>query len=102
MNDEMKNSTALTPVGDGFDNYSDRVEGDDGPEQQGLIRGTRLKFTNTAEWETPDDEVISPSTKMIVTDVARAVLKWGRVRRRSLQSKPLSFRPARRSLTWSD
>ena len=35
--EETKNSTSLTTIGDGFDNYTDRVEGDDGPQQHGLI-----------------------------------------------------------------
>jgi hypothetical protein len=73
---ELKNSTALATTGDGFDGYSDRVEGDESPQPQGLIRGSLLKFSNTAEWETRDD-VLGPDTKMIVTDIIRAVLKWG-------------------------
>jgi hypothetical protein len=75
--DEMKTSTALTPVGDGFDGYSDRVEGDEGAQHQGLIRGSLLKFSNTAEWERRDGETIESNVKLIVTDVIRAVVRWG-------------------------
>jgi hypothetical protein len=78
-NDELKNSTSLTTTGDGFDGYSDRVEGnDDSPQQQGLIRGSRVAFTNTAEWEiATDGEVIEPDVKLIVVDIIRTVVKWG-------------------------
>jgi hypothetical protein len=72
---ELKTSTALATTGDGFDGYSDRVEGDERPQQQGIIHGSRVKFNNTAEWETRDD-VLDPNTKMIVTEIIRAVVKW--------------------------
>jgi hypothetical protein len=81
MNDQThdpKNPTALTPIGDGFAGYSDRVEGDEGPPSHGLFRGARLKFTNTAEWEAADGDVIDPTTKLIVTDVIRTVVKWSK------------------------
>jgi hypothetical protein len=73
---ELKNSTALATVGDGFDGYVDRVEGDDSPAQEGIIRGAMLKFSATAEWERRDGETIGPGVKLIVTDIVRAVLKW--------------------------
>jgi hypothetical protein len=80
MNDDQthdpKNPTALTPIGDGFDNYSDRIEGDEGAQPQGIIRGAMLKFSATAEWERRDGEIIEPGVKLIVTDIVRAVLKW--------------------------
>jgi hypothetical protein len=76
---ELKNTTALpATVGDGFDHYTDHVQGDEGrPQQQGLIRGLLVTFGNTAEWETKDSEVIGPGVKLIVTDIIRAVVKWG-------------------------
>ena len=74
---ELKNSTALATIGDGFEGYSDRVEGDDSPQQQGLIRGSLVKFGNSAEWETRDGEVVDHDVKLIVTDIIRAVVKWG-------------------------
>jgi hypothetical protein len=47
-NTELKTSTSLTTVGDGFDHYNDRVEGDEGPQQQdGVIRGSMVKFSAT-------------------------------------------------------
>jgi hypothetical protein len=75
--DELKNTTAIATVGDGFEGYSDRIEGDDNPQPRGIIRGSRLKFSNTAEYELPDGEVIGYGTKLIVTDIIRAVAKWG-------------------------
>jgi hypothetical protein len=76
-NDELKNTTSLTTTGDGFDNYTDQVEGDENPQQQGLIRGTRLKFGNSFEWETADDETIGGDVKLIVTDIIRTAVRWG-------------------------
>jgi hypothetical protein len=82
MNDQTKdpnNSTALTPIGDGFNGYSDRVEGDEGtPASHGLFRGARVKFSNTAEWETADGDVIAGDLRLIITDVIRTVVKWGK------------------------
>jgi hypothetical protein len=74
---DLKTTTAPATAGDGFDNYTDHVEGDDSPQQQGILRGTHLKFDATAQWERRDGEVIGPEVKLIVTDIARAVLKWG-------------------------
>jgi hypothetical protein len=54
---DLKASTTLATTGDGFEGYSDHVEGEDSPQQDGLIRGSRLKFGNTAEWETRDGGV---------------------------------------------
>jgi hypothetical protein len=83
MNDQAnnpKNSTTLTPVGDGIDTYNSRVEGDEGPPSRGLIRGDRVKFTNAAEWENAaSGDVLPGDLKLIVTDVARAMAKWGKV-----------------------
>jgi hypothetical protein len=74
---KLKSSTALTTTGDGFDTYTDRVEGDEGSQpQQGMIRGTHLTFGATAEWERRDGEIIESDVKMIATDIVRAVLKW--------------------------
>jgi hypothetical protein len=73
----IENTTALTPVGDGFEGFTDRIEGDDRPQPRGIIRGSRLKFSNTAEYELPDGEVIGHDTKLIVTDIIRALAKWG-------------------------
>ena len=40
-NDELKNSTSLTTTGDGFDNYTDQVEGEGKSEQQVALRITQ-------------------------------------------------------------
>jgi hypothetical protein len=77
MPEELKNSTALAPIGDGLDGYNDSVEGAERSAGQGLIRGTLLKFGNTAEWETKDGEVLDHDTNLIAIDIIRAVVKWG-------------------------
>ncbi len=90
-NTELKNTTALTTTGDGFDGYSDHVEGDDNPQPRGLIRGSRVKFSNTAEYELPDGEVIDHGTKLIVTDIIRAVAKWGTGKNEPPQTTVIPF-----------
>jgi hypothetical protein len=76
--DESKNSTALTPIGDGFDGYSDDVAGSDNSsqQQQGIIRGMHVTFGSTAEYERRDGEVIGGDVKLIVTNIIRAILRW--------------------------
>jgi hypothetical protein len=76
--DELKNSTALTPIGDGFDGYSDDGAGSDNSQQQqqGIIRGMHVTFGATAEYERRDGETIGSDVKLIVTGIVRAVLKW--------------------------
>jgi hypothetical protein len=76
--DELKNSTALTTIGDGFGGYSDDVAGSDSSQQQqqGIIRGIHVTFGSTAEYERRDGETIGSDVKLIVTGIVRAVLKW--------------------------
>jgi hypothetical protein len=70
--------TATPPPFDGLDGYTDKVEGTENRKNSGLLRGTVLKFGNTAEWEIKDDgEVLGPEIRLILTDVARVVTKWG-------------------------
>jgi hypothetical protein len=75
--EELKNSPSLTTTSDGFEGYSDHIEGNESPQQRGLIRGTRLTFNNVGEWETPDGETVGGDVKLIATNIIRAVVKWG-------------------------
>jgi hypothetical protein len=44
------------PAADGFTGWEDSVEGVERPEGAGLIQGTFLKFSNTAQWVTRDED----------------------------------------------
>lgn len=72
-------ATTLAPT-DSLDGYSDAVKGAE-TRKQGLLRGTALKFGQTAEWEDKDGEVIDPQTRLILIDIARVVTKWGKDKR---------------------
>ena len=65
-----------TAVVDNFEGWNDGVEGADRPEGAGLIQGTLVKFTNTAQWVTRDDDEISPDLELICVDLQRVVQKW--------------------------
>ncbi len=41
-----------------------------------VIKGTRIKFTNSAEWITADGEVIPPDRELIVVSYIRVCQKW--------------------------
>jgi hypothetical protein len=73
MSNQLTNTTAFVPA-DGLDGYTDEVSGAE-TRKQGLIRGTVLRFGNTAEWEA-DGEIIAAETRLILIDVARVVTKW--------------------------
>jgi hypothetical protein len=78
MGEERKESmnnenlpTSYSPVNnndDGFDDYDDGFNS--------IIRGTRLKFTNTSEWLTKDGEAIPPDRELLVIKTIRVVQKW--------------------------
>jgi hypothetical protein len=41
-----------------------------------IIQGTKLKFSNNAEWLTRDGEPISPDREFVVVEIKRVVQKW--------------------------
>jgi hypothetical protein len=74
----LSNSTPLTPVIDGFDGYNDRVVGAEN-RKSGLLRGSRIQFTNTGEWLDRDtEETIGSDARYIITDLARVCVRWGK------------------------
>ena len=56
--------------GDGF------CEPDDDDGLHSIIRGTKLKFTNTAQWISAHGDVIEPSREFLAVEVRRVVQKW--------------------------
>jgi hypothetical protein len=76
MSNELANTTASVPA-DGLDGYTDEVSGAE-TRKQGLIRGTLLRFSNTAEWETKDGEVLDQGTRLVLIEVIRTVVRWGK------------------------
>src|SRR6516165_1994011 len=74
MSDIVKKDLTIV---DGFAGWEDRFEGDDRPEGVGVIQGTKLKFTNEAEWLQRDDEAMPPDLELVAVDVGRYVQKWG-------------------------
>jgi hypothetical protein len=78
--DEMKSeklpTTAETPRLDGFEGFSDEVEGGDERQTTGrVIQGQLLRFTNEAKWVVAD-EVLPPDLELIAIGVGRVVQKW--------------------------
>lgn len=60
---------APTKISDGFDGV------DDGGARS-IIRGVKLKFTNSAEWVDEAGEVIVPEREFLVVELAKVVQKW--------------------------
>src|SRR5262245_27931292 len=67
-NEIAKSETQL----DGFEGYSERVEGSDA-QPQGLVGLKKLKFLNGA-WTDPDENEFK--RLLVANDIRRRVLKW--------------------------
>jgi hypothetical protein len=76
--DEVTKLPTTTVHLDGFEGYSDEVEGDDEQERSSnrVIVGELVKFTNDATWITGAGEKPPPDLELIVTDIGRIVQKW--------------------------
>src|SRR5260370_40563719 len=75
--DEVKLPTAAdAPRLDGFEGYSDEVEGGEEQTSGRVIQGELVKFTNEATWVTRDGEELPPDLELIVIDIGRIVQKW--------------------------
>jgi hypothetical protein len=70
-------TSASSSVGDdGFAGWDDRVEGDDQPENVGIIQGTFLKFSNEGQWIDRDGNEIPDNLELCAAEVLRLVQKW--------------------------
>jgi len=61
---------------DNFSGWEDGVEGDDRPENAGIIQGSLVKFSNEAMWVTRDGDELSADLELVAVDVGRVVQKW--------------------------
>jgi hypothetical protein len=61
---------------DNFEGWNDGVEGVERPQSAGLIQGTLLKFSNTGQWVTRDEDEIASDLELIAVDLQRVVQKW--------------------------
>ncbi len=66
----MSNAVAKPQLGDGFDTFTDEMEGGDR-----VIVGSLIKFTNEATWITNDEE-LPGDLDLVAVNVARVVTKW--------------------------
>jgi hypothetical protein len=69
------NEVAKPQFVDGFEQFTDAVEGDDSPAER-LIVGPLVKFTNDSAWVTNGDEELPRDLELVVINVARVVQKW--------------------------
>jgi hypothetical protein len=58
---------------DGFDGYEDSVEGAE--QQNRIIQGSLMKFTNEATWVSGDEE-LPVDLELVAVNVSRIVQKW--------------------------
>jgi hypothetical protein len=74
VNDLVKKDPA--GVVDNFAGWDDGVEGDDRPENSGLIQGTLIKFTAEGLWVDREGNEIPAELELVAADVIRLVQKW--------------------------
>jgi hypothetical protein len=67
-----KDSTSI----DNFAGWEDGVEGDDQPQNAGIIQGSLVKFSNEAMWVTRDGDELPADLELVAIDVARIVQRW--------------------------
>ena len=84
MSEEVKTSKELTEsteqevMLDGFDTYTDEVEGDDRSLDSRLLQGTQVKFTNEYTWVTKAGDEMLSNEDFIASDVVRVEAKWSK------------------------
>jgi hypothetical protein len=72
----MGNEVAKPQFVDGFEQFTDEVEGNDSTSDR-LIVGPIIKFTNDSTWVTNGgDEELPNDLELVVVNVARVVQKW--------------------------
>src|SRR5262249_7642440 len=65
---------------DGFDTYTDEIEGEQEEDQIAsgrVIQGEPIKFTNEAIWVGVDKQPLPPNLLLLVINILRVVQKWG-------------------------
>jgi hypothetical protein len=61
---------------DGFAGYEDGIEGDVSMPASSLMKGMRIKFTNTAAWIDTNDNELPTNLETVVIDIIRAIVKF--------------------------
>jgi hypothetical protein len=61
---------------DNFAGWEDGVEGDDRPQNAGIIQGILIKFTNEGTWVTRDGDELPADLELVAVNVNRVVQKW--------------------------
>src|SRR5262245_54650790 len=63
---------------DGFDTYTDEVEGAADVRLPGscVIKGERINFTNEGNWADMSGQELPDGLELIVVDIGRIVQKW--------------------------
>lgn len=73
----MSNLVKHTPEPlDSFADFDTSTEGEDNDRFVGALKGTRLKFTNAAEWQTAHGANFS-GRELLAIDTRRTEVKWG-------------------------
>ena len=75
---ELTESTEQEVMLDGFDTYTDEVEGDDRSLDSRLLQGTQVKFTNEYTWVTKAGDEMLSNEDFIASDVVRVEAKWSK------------------------
>jgi hypothetical protein len=61
---------------DGFEAFEAGMEGDDRPQNAGVIQGAAIKFTNEAVWVDRAGEAMPADLELVAVDIGRVVQKW--------------------------
>ena len=77
MSNDIVKKDPANLVDDGFAGWEDGVEGDDCPQSSGIIKGTKIKFSNNAIWLRRDDTEL-PDIELIPVFILRVVQTWGK------------------------
>lgn len=73
MNEVMKHEPR--PL-DSFESFDTSTEGDSNERFAGALKGTMVKFTNAAQWETANGTAVS-DRELIAVSIRRTEVKWG-------------------------
>jgi len=76
MTDHTEHENKNFPVVDGFSDFEDGTEGEEGQSSDRVIQGTRLKFGNDFQWKTGDKEVVPKDQEFVIVDTRRCLQKW--------------------------
>jgi hypothetical protein len=91
MSNDIVKKDLANLVDDGFAGWEDGVEGDDRLQSSGIIKGTKIKFSNNAIWLRRDDTEL-PDIELIPVFILRVVQTWGKDNR-PIEEKTVILEP---------